>query len=148
MGALRMGDWVISSGSTALDMLAAGMANALADAPTGLATFNVDVEHPRGYEWLSRDTAGVYAYVADPWCGWDVPAAVIPALFAPAAQIADPAVLARILSYLPVLIASGDADPLAGGEALIELLGKRIPLCRYHGCDGQAVPGRTPRNPQ
>ncbi|MBT9553918.1 MAG: alpha/beta hydrolase [Hydrogenophaga sp.] len=116
---------VVLSGSTALDMLAAGMANAPADAPAGLEAFNAGFEHRTGYEWLSRDAAEVDAYVANPWCGWEVPADVIPALFAPAPRVADPALLAGIRSDLPVLIASGDADPLAGGGALIQLLGQR-----------------------
>jgi alpha-beta hydrolase superfamily lysophospholipase len=116
---------VVLSGSTALDVLAAGMANAPADAPTGLAAFNAGFEHRTGYEWLSRDAAEVDAYVADPWCGWDVPDDVIPSLFAPAPRLADPAMLARIRSDLPILIASGDADPLAGGGALLQVLGQR-----------------------
>ncbi len=116
---------VVLSGSTALDVLAAGMANAPADAPTGLAAFNAGFEHRTGYEWLSRDAAEVDAYMADPWCGFDVPDDLIPSLFAPAARLADPAVLAGIRSDLPILIASGDADPLAGGGALIQLLGQR-----------------------
>jgi alpha-beta hydrolase superfamily lysophospholipase len=116
---------VVLSGSTALDMLAAGMANAPADAPAGLAAFNAGFEHRTGYEWLSRDAAEVDAYVADPWCGWDVPGDVIPSLFAPAARLADPAQLSGIRSSLPILIASGAADPLAGGGALVELLGQR-----------------------
>ncbi|MBB6560039.1 alpha-beta hydrolase superfamily lysophospholipase [Acidovorax soli] len=115
----------ILSGSTALDALAAAMANAPADAPSGLAAFNAGFAHRTGYEWLSRDAAEVDAYVADPWCGWEVPGDVIPSLFAPAARLADPALLAGIRSDLPLLIASGDADPLAGGGALIELLGQR-----------------------
>lgn len=116
---------VVLSGSTALDLLAAGMANAPADAPAGLAAFNAGFEHRTGYEWLSRDAAEVDAYVADPWCGWDVPEPVIPSLFAPASRLADPALLAGIRSELPILIASGDADPLAGGGALIQALGQR-----------------------
>jgi alpha-beta hydrolase superfamily lysophospholipase len=116
---------VVLSGSTALDMLAAAMANAPADAPTGLAAFNAGFAHRTGYEWLSRDAAEVDAYVADPWCGWDAPADVIPSLFAPAQRLADPAALAGIPGSLPLLIASGDADPLAGGGALIQLLGQR-----------------------
>jgi alpha-beta hydrolase superfamily lysophospholipase len=116
---------VVLSGSTALDMLAAGMANAPADAPKGLEAFNAGFEHRTGYEWLSRDAAEVDAYIADPWCGWDVPDDVIPSLFAPAPRLADPALLARIRSDLPILIASGDADPLAGGGALVQVLGQR-----------------------
>jgi alpha-beta hydrolase superfamily lysophospholipase len=116
---------VVLSGSTALDVLAAGLANAPADAPAGLEAFNAGFEHRTGYEWLSRDDAEVDAYVADPWCGWDVPDDVIPSLFAPASRLADPALLAGIRHDLPILIASGDADPLAGGGALIQLLGQR-----------------------
>ncbi|BEP95493.1 alpha/beta hydrolase [Acidovorax sp. A79] len=116
---------VLLSGSTALDALAAAMANAPADAPAGLEAFNAGFEHRTGYEWLSRDGAEVDAYVADPWCGWDVPDDVIPSLFAPASRLADPALLAGIRSDLSIFIASGDADPLAGGGALIQLLGQR-----------------------
>ena len=54
-----------------------------------------------------------------------MPPAVIPSLFAPAPRLADPAQLARIRSDLPILIASGDADPLAAGGVLLEQLGQR-----------------------
>lgn len=116
---------VVLSGSTALDVFAAAMAQAPADAPAGLAAFNAGFEHRTGYEWLSRDAAEVDAYVADPWCGWDIPDDVIPSLFAPAPRLADAAVLAGVRGDLPILIASGDADPLAGGGALVRLLGQR-----------------------
>ncbi len=118
----------VLSGSTALDVLAAGMAEAAAtnpDAPAGLEAFNAGFAHRTGYEWLSRDEAEVDAYVADPWCGFDLPEETIPMLFAPAPRLADPAALARIRSDLPVLIASGSDDPLAGGGQLVELLGRR-----------------------
>ncbi len=116
---------VVLSGSAALDALAAGMAEAPADAPSGLQAFNAGFEHRTGYEWLSRDEAEVDAYVADPWCGWEVPDEVIPSLFAPAPRLADPALLAGIPRDLPILIASGDADPLAAGGESVRLLGQR-----------------------
>ena len=113
--------------------------------PRALAAFNAGFQHRTGFEWLSRDTAEVDAYVADPWCGWEAPPAVIPSLFAPATQLADPAQLAQIRRSLPILIASGDADPLAGGGALIHLLGQRYPRRRPGRCDREAVPGRSAR---
>jgi alpha-beta hydrolase superfamily lysophospholipase len=116
---------VVLSGSTALDAFAAAMASAPPGGPSGLEAFNAGFEHRTGYEWLSRDAAEVDAYVADAWCGWDVPDDVIPSLFAPAARLADPAQLAGIRHGLPILVASGDADPLAGGGALVQLLAQR-----------------------
>ncbi len=116
---------VVLSGSTALDVLASALANADPDAPAGLEAFNVGFEHRTGYEWLSRDEAEVDKYVADPWCGFDLPDSTLPMLFGPAAELADPQALGRIRSDLPVLIASGSADPLAGGGQLVELLGQR-----------------------
>lgn len=114
---------VVLSGSTALDGLAAVMAQS--EGPAGLEAFNAGFEHRTGYEWLSRDEAEVDAYVADPLCGFDLPEETVPALFGPAARLADHEVLSGIRSDLPLLIVSGSADPLAGGGDLVRLLGKR-----------------------
>ena len=114
---------VVLSGSTALDVLAAGMADA--PEPAGLAAFNAGFEHRTGFEWLSRDEDEVDAYVSDPWCGFETPPETIPMLFAPGARLADQQVLAGIRRDLPVLVASGSEDPLAGGGQLVELLGQR-----------------------
>ncbi|WP_353366439.1 alpha/beta fold hydrolase [Acidovorax sp. FG27] len=116
---------VVLSGSTALDLFAADLANPPPDAPAGLAALNAGFAHRTGYEWLSRDAAEVDAYMADPWCGWEVPADVFPALLAPAPRLTDPRQLARIRADLPVLIASGDADPLAAGGERLRVLAQR-----------------------
>jgi alpha-beta hydrolase superfamily lysophospholipase len=114
---------VVLSGSTALDVLAAELSQA--EGPVGLEAFNAAFEHRTGYEWLSRDEAEVDAYVADPLSGFDLPDDAVPQLFAGAGRLGDPGELARIRKDLPLLIASGDADPLAGGGQLIRLLGQR-----------------------
>ena len=114
---------VVLSGSTALDVLAAGLAES--EGPGGLEAFNVGFEHRTGFEWLSRDEVEVDLYVADPWCGFDVPDETVPSLFAQAVRLADPGVLAGVRNDLPILIASGSDDPLAGGGELVELLGRR-----------------------
>src|SRR5690606_11052139 len=44
---------VVLSGSTALDVLAANLAQS--EGPAGLEAFNAGFEHRTGYEWLSRD---------------------------------------------------------------------------------------------
>ncbi len=113
---------VVLSGSTALDALAAAMADAPNDGPAGLEAFNAAFEHRTGYEWLSRDEAEVDKYVADPLCGFDLPEWTVPSLFAPAGQLVVPE---GVRPDLPLLIASGTEDPLAGGGQLVELLGQR-----------------------
>lgn len=114
---------VVLSGSTALDVLATQLA--AAEGPVGLEAFNAGFEQRTGYEWLSRDAGEVDAYVGDALCGFDLPVETVPAMLAPAARLADPDALAGIRPDLPLLIASGSADPLAGGGALVELLGQR-----------------------
>lgn len=114
---------VVLSGSTALDVLAAGMADS--EGPVGLEAFNAGFEHRTGFEWLSRDAAEVDAYVADPWCGFETPPETIPMLFGQAGRLADPGELAKVRPGLPILIASGSDDPLAGGGDLVQLLGQR-----------------------
>jgi alpha-beta hydrolase superfamily lysophospholipase len=117
---------VVLSGSTALDVLAASLAEVPEGAePAGLEAFNAGFEHRTGYEWLSRDEAEVDAYVADPLCGFDTPPETMPALLSQAARLADPDALQAIRPDLPLLVISGDADPLAGGGPLVELLGQR-----------------------
>lgn len=93
----------------------AGMSAALAgDEPTDLSSFNAPFAHRTGFEWLSRDEAEVDAYVADEACGWQgQPFVGVETL----ARAADPAALAAIRDELPVLVISGDADPVAGPDA-------------------------------
>ncbi len=114
---------VILSGSTALDVVAAGMAEA--QEPAGLEAFNAGFENRTGYEWLSRDEAEVDAYVADPLCGFEVPADAMAQMFGQVVRLGDPTELGRIRHELPILIVSGQADPLSGDGQLVELLGQR-----------------------
>lgn len=116
---------VVFSGSTAVDALAQALAAAPEGGPSGLEAFNVGFEHRTGFEWLSRDAAEVDAYVADPLCGFDLPDDALPQLLARGARLADPEELRNIRPDLPLLLISGERDPIAGGGALVELLGHR-----------------------
>jgi alpha-beta hydrolase superfamily lysophospholipase len=86
-----------------------------AGGPVDLSAFNQAFAHRTGFEWLSRDEAEVDKYCADPACGFAAePFAGIETL----RRAADPQALAKIRAELPILILSGDADPLAAGGAL------------------------------
>jgi alpha-beta hydrolase superfamily lysophospholipase len=117
-------DGVILSGTTCFDALAEAAAEG------GLAAFNAPFEAAgegrTGFEWLSRDTARVDTYVADPLCGFDPSPAALEGMFAAAARLAYPETLRRIRNDLPVLVVAGDADPLNAGWTLIDLLVERL----------------------
>ncbi len=116
---------VVLSGTTALDLLVQGMAATGEEASGDLSAFNAGFVHRTGYEWLSRDEAEVDLYVADPWCGFEASPDVMPQMFGAADRLAEGTVLGGIRPDLPILVVSGDADPLAGGGALIEAVGRR-----------------------
>ena len=102
---------------------AGGIADVLStEGPTDLSAFNKAFTHRTGFEWLSRDEAEVDRYCADPACGF------VPEPFSGIATLrraADPAEIAKLRPDLPILIVSGDADPLAAGGAALQLVGQR-----------------------
>jgi alpha-beta hydrolase superfamily lysophospholipase len=116
---------LVLSGSTALDVLAAGLAEAAGDGPVELTAFNAGFENRTGYEWLSRDEAEVDLYVADPRSGFDLADDTIPQLFVTAPRLGDPAALEAIVDTLPILIVSGEDDPLSGKGQLVGILAQR-----------------------
>jgi alpha-beta hydrolase superfamily lysophospholipase len=115
-------DAAVLSGTSAGDVIAAGIDTSQ---PADLAAFNAGFEPRTGYEWLSRDEAEVDLYVADPDCGFSLDMPAMTGMVTEAAALADPDRLAAIRDDLPIYLFSGDADPLAGGGALIELVGDR-----------------------
>jgi alpha-beta hydrolase superfamily lysophospholipase len=115
----------VLSGSSTLDGLLAVVQGLPADQP-GLAAFNAGFEPRTGFEWLSRDAAEVDAYVADPLCGFPTEDAIMVGVLGTAVRTADPAQLARIRPDLPVLVLSGDRDPVGGpGGAHVTALAQR-----------------------
>lgn len=112
-------DAVVLSGSTEVGWLVPVLD---ADEPADLSAFNEPFEDRTGFEWLSRDTTEVDAYVTDPASGWEAPP--LPGI-ATLAAAADPSRIASIRDDLPLLIVSGDADPLAQGGSAIRQLASR-----------------------
>ena len=68
-------------------------------------------------------------YIADPDCGFGLDPAGTAGMLARAADTADPSTVRK---DLPIHLISGDADPLAGGGSLIELVADRYRLAGVH----------------
>jgi alpha-beta hydrolase superfamily lysophospholipase len=104
---------------TALEeAVAAGAADNALDA---LGAFNEKFEPARTrYDWLSRDSAEVDKYVADPLSGDEMPLTVAYAsgVFALAVRAATPEAVATLPDGLPVLLLSGQRDPVGGEDAV------------------------------
>lgn len=67
------------------------------------------------FDWLSRDDAEVDAYVADPLCGNTFTSGFFKDLLGGLAGINDPKRVAGVRRDLPVLLVSGDRDPVGDG---------------------------------
>jgi alpha-beta hydrolase superfamily lysophospholipase len=104
---------------TALEeAVAAGAADHALEA---LGPFNEKFEPARTrYDWLSRDPAEVDKYVTDPLSGDEVPLTVAYAagVFALAVRAATPEAVATLPDGLPVLLLSGQLDPVGGDDAV------------------------------
>jgi alpha-beta hydrolase superfamily lysophospholipase len=141
---------VLSGSAGAIDgindtiaLLDAVVAEGGGDAPAPMFdTFNDAFEPVRtSFDWLSRDRAEVDEYIADPWCGDDVPLTLEFALdmLRHLAEAWDPTNEARVPVDLPVLLITGEDDPVSGGartvrelEARYNALGLRDVTARYY----------------
>jgi alpha-beta hydrolase superfamily lysophospholipase len=103
---------------TALEAaVAAGMGDQALDT---LGQFNEAFEPARTrYDWLSRDPAEVDAYVADPLCGDEMPLTYgyAAGMFGLSVRAATAEGVAQLPEGLPVLLLSGERDPLGGTAA-------------------------------
>jgi alpha-beta hydrolase superfamily lysophospholipase len=108
----------LAAAVTALEeAVAAGAGDNALDA---LGAFNQAFEPARTrFDWLSRDPAEVDAYIADPLSGDEMPltAAYAAAVYGLAVRGATPEALRRLPDGLPVLLLSGQLDPVGGEEA-------------------------------
>jgi len=111
-------DDVVLCGTTAVDQLFVRIAESGGDL---LGLFNARFQPTRtSADWISRDEAQVDAYIADPWCGFEVDAENIGLLASVAAErLSKPT---GIPADLPLYVMVGDQDPLNDGLRLSELL--------------------------
>ena len=106
---------LVLSGTAALDKLLEAML-ATGQAVT-LELLNAAFEPARTpFDWLTRDEAEVDAYIIDPMCGFTVGEASTASMFALGGGArADPR-LAQVRPDLPILIVSGQCDPVTGPD--------------------------------
>ena len=101
-------------GSSALDLLGGALAKAPTDGEP-FAPFNAAFQPARtDFDWLSRDEEQVDLYVQDPLCGFAATPSSFGSMLEAGERLADPSALKCIRSDLPILIFSGDADPVGG----------------------------------
>jgi len=96
----------------------------MAEDPLDLGTFNEAFEPARTrYDWLSRDEGEVDAYIADPLAGDEMPLtyAYAAGVFGLSVRASSEAEVAKLPGGLPVLLLSGDRDPV-GGEAAAQVI--------------------------
>jgi len=116
-------DALLLSGSGALD----GLARLAASAPSGKNLLNAPFEPARTpFDWLSRDTAVVDAFIDDPLCFAQLQPEAFASFLGAAPKLSDPARLREIRDDLPIYLFSGSEDPV--GE---QLEGLRILISRY-----------------
>jgi alpha-beta hydrolase superfamily lysophospholipase len=114
--------------------LAAGIREAvdagMADEPLNmLGSFNAAFEPARtGFDWLSRDLDEVDKYVADPLCGDDLPLTYgfVAEMLETLATVLEPVGIARVPKRLPVLLLTGEEDPVSNGSVQVRELEKRL----------------------
>jgi len=94
-------------------------------APSLFASYNKPFENRTGFEWLSRDPAEVDKYVHDPFSGFAVTNEYVDAFLRGFAVEWDPANEALIPVTLPVLMVSGDTDPVGGATLSVKALADR-----------------------
>jgi alpha-beta hydrolase superfamily lysophospholipase len=102
----------------------------MADDPLDLlGGFNAAFEPARTtYDWLSRVPDEVDKYIADPLCGDDLPLTYgfVAEMLETIASVMEPAGIARVPKHLPVLLLTGDADPVSNGSVQVRELEKHL----------------------
>ena len=78
------------------------------------------------FDWLSRDRTEVDLYIADPYCGAVFTAGFFGDLLHGLAVVNDPAKVAKIRHDLPVLLASGDKDPVGDNGKGVRQVGEQL----------------------
>lgn len=75
--------------------------------------YNQRVEHPRtSFDWLTRDSRIVDAYIAHPLCGFTACSGLLRDMLMGIRYVEEPKNLARMRKELPILFIAGGDDPV------------------------------------
>ena len=113
----------------------------------GLAfgSYNRKVEHPRtAFDWISRDSREVDAYIAHPHCGFTATAGLLRDMMKGIRYIEQPGNLGNMRKELPVFFIAGGDDPVGDFGKGVRLAAEKFrqagmtdvavklyPLCRH-----------------
>ena len=97
------------------------------------------------FDWLSRDTAEVDKYIADPLCGFESTVQLYIDLLQGLRETAQPSRQVRIPKDLPIYIFNGSRDPVSDN---IGATHRRLSRRRHQTGGAQSLPGRPPRKPE
>jgi len=112
-------DALILSGSGALD----GLARLATSAPAGSNVLNANFEPARTpFDWLSRDTAVVDAFMSDPLCFAELQPKAFASFLGAASELSDLLRLRNIRDDLPIYLFSGSEDPVGQRLEGLDLL--------------------------
>jgi alpha-beta hydrolase superfamily lysophospholipase len=131
-------DALILSGSGALD----GLARLVSSAPAGKNILNASFEPARTpFDWLSRDSAVVDAFINDPLCFAELQPAAFASFLAAADRLSDPISLRNIRDDLPIYLFSGSEDPVGQQLEGVELLMYRYRRAGIYDISHDFYPG-------
>ncbi|MCE4554784.1 alpha/beta hydrolase [Roseateles cellulosilyticus] len=144
MGSFIAQDYAARYGSTLAGVVLSGSSGVLPDADAAVAAarglaranplgaspmlastfeaFNKPFAGRPGAEWLSRDPVEVRKYMDDPACGFTFNNELVADLLTGLRDLWNPANEARIPRTLPFYVVAGDADPVSGGTAGLQVL--------------------------
>jgi alpha-beta hydrolase superfamily lysophospholipase len=93
------------------------------------------------FDWLSRDASEVARYLADPLCGFVLRVGGFCELATALGEIFRPERLARIPAGLPLLLASGERDPVHDGLRGFHALAQALRAAGLRHVEEKVYPG-------
>ena len=92
------------------------------------------------FDWLSRDSHEVDAYVADPLCGWSPSIGMWRAVFELIRKGADDRCFSSVRRDFPFNLVGGGHDPATDGGKAVEMLNRRLQRMGFSNLESTIYP--------